>query len=73
MFEAQANVDMRFVCPQDAKKMLLKPARTTDSGRWIACGWSVVQFDHDEEMGPMHGMYGTLETVREVQRHHQES
>ena len=24
--------------------------------------------DHDEEMGPMHGMYGTLEAGLEVQR-----
>ena len=23
------------------------------SGKWGACGWSVVQLDHDEEMGPM--------------------
>ena len=30
------------------------------SGRWEACGRSVVQLDHDEEMGPMLGMYGTL-------------
>ena len=33
-----------------------------------SCGWSVVQLDHDEEMGPMHGMYGTLDTEFEVQR-----
>ena len=25
------------------------------------------QLDHDEEMGPMHGMYGTLDTKLEVQ------
>ena len=31
------------------------------SGRWIACVWSVVQLVHDEEMGPLHGMYGTLD------------
>ena len=36
------------------------------SGRWSACGWSVVQLDHDEEMGPMRGMHGTLDA--EVQR-----
>ena len=28
----------------------------------------MVQLDHDEEMGPMHGMYGTLEAGLEVQR-----
>ena len=28
----------------------------------------MVQLDHDEEMGPMHGMYGTLEADLEVQR-----
>ena len=38
------------------------------SGRWSACGWSVVQLDHDEEMAPMRGMYGTLEAELEVQR-----
>ena len=39
------------------------------SGRWNACGWSVVQLDHDEEMGPMHGMYRTLDAeLVEVQR-----
>ena len=31
-------------------------------------GWSVVQLDHDEEMGPLHGMYGTLDAELEVQR-----
>ena len=28
----------------------------------------MVQLDHDEEVGPMHGMYGTLEAELEVQR-----
>ena len=32
-----------------------------------ACGWSVVQLDHDKEMGPVHGMYGTREVELEVQ------
>ena len=47
---------------------------TTDSslsrvlGRWSACGWSVVQLDHHEEMAPMHGMHETLDAVLEVQR-----
>ena len=27
-----------------------------------------VQLDHDEEMGPMHGMHGTLDADLEVQR-----
>ena len=27
-----------------------------DAGKWGACGWAVVQLDHDEEMGPLHGM-----------------
>ena len=31
------------------------------SGRWTACGWSVVQLENDEEIGPVRGMYGTLE------------
>ena len=28
----------------------------------------MVQLDHDEEMEPMHGMYGTLDAELEVQR-----
>ena len=35
---------------------------------WSACGWSVVQLDHDEEMGPMHGMHGTWDAELEVRR-----
>ena len=38
------------------------------SGRWSACVWSLVQLDHDEEMGSKHGMYGVLDTKLEVQR-----
>ena len=37
-------------------------------GKWRACGWSVVQLDHDEEVGPLHGMYGSMEAELEVQR-----
>ena len=37
-------------------------------GRWCACGWSVVQLDHDEEMGPQHGMYGTLDVEPGAER-----
>ena len=31
------------------------------AGMWGACGWAggVVQLDYDEEMGPLHGMYGS--------------
>ena len=38
------------------------------AGKWGACGWAVVQLDYDEEMGPLHGMYGSMETEFEVQR-----
>ena len=38
------------------------------SDRWGASVWSVVQLDHDEDVGPMHGMYGTLDPGLEVQR-----
>ena len=38
------------------------------AGKWGACGWSVVQLDYDEELGPLHGMYGSLEAEVEVQR-----
>ena len=33
-----------------------------------ACGWAVVQMDHDEEMGPLHGMYCSMEAEFEIQR-----
>ena len=36
------------------------------SGR-SACGWSVVQLDHEEEKGPVHGTYGTSDADLEVQ------
>ena len=36
---------------------------------WVgACGWSAIYLDHDEEMGPMHGMYGTLDAGLEEER-----
>ena len=37
------------------------------AGKWGACGWAVVQLDHDEEMGPLHGMYASMEAEFEVQ------
>ena len=36
--------------------------------KWRACGWAVVQLDYDEEMGLLHGMYGSMEAELEVQR-----
>ena len=38
-----------------------------DAGKWGACCWAVVQLDYDEEMGPLHGMYGSMEAAFEVQ------
>ena len=38
------------------------------AGKWGACGWAVVQLDHDEEMRHLHGMYGSMEADFEVQR-----
>ena len=35
-FEEQTEVDMRTVCPKDAKKMLLKRARQGYWKRWVA-------------------------------------
>ena len=26
-----------------------------NAGKWGACGWAVVQLEHDEEMGPLYG------------------
>ena len=39
-----------------------------DEGMWRACGWSVVQLDFDEELGPLHGMSGSADAELEVQR-----
>ena len=38
------------------------------AGKWEACGWAVVQLDFDEELGLLHGMYGSMEAEFEVQR-----
>ena len=38
------------------------------TGKWRACGWAVVQLDYDEEIGPLYGMYGSMEAELEVQR-----
>ena len=38
------------------------------AGKWGACGLSVVQLDYDEELGPLLGMYGSMEAELEVQR-----
>ena len=38
------------------------------TGKWGACGWAVVQLDHDEEMERLCGMYGSMEPEFEVQR-----
>ena len=34
------------------------------TGKWGPCGWAVVQPDYDEEMEPLHGMYGSMEDMR---------
>ena len=34
----------------------------------VACGWSVVESDHDEELGPLHEIYGAMDAEFEVQR-----
>ena len=34
--EGQAQADMRYVCPKDVKKMLLKQARTVHWKKWAA-------------------------------------
>ena len=38
------------------------------AGKWGACGWVVVQLDYDDELGLVHGMYGSMEAEFEVQR-----
>ena len=36
IFEGDRNIDMRFVCPEDVKKMLLQQARTVCWKKWAA-------------------------------------
>ena len=38
------------------------------AGKWRVCGWAVERLDYDEEMEPLHGMYGSVEAEFEVQR-----
>ena len=38
------------------------------AGKWDACVLSVVQMGYDEELGLLHGMYGSMEVELEVQR-----
>ena len=38
------------------------------SGKWRDGGLAVVRLDYDEEMGPLHGMYGSMEAELEIQR-----
>ena len=57
------HASLRFQGPVATDDSLLGTA-----GKWRACGWAVVQLDHDEEMGPLHGMYGSMEAELEVQR-----
>ena len=39
-----------------------------NAGKGGARGWAVVQLDYEEVMGPLHGMYGSMEAQFEVQR-----
>ena len=39
------------------------------AGKWRECCWAVwCSLDYDEEMGPLHGMCGSVEAELEVQR-----
>ena len=39
-----------------------------NAGKWRACGWAVLQLDCDEEIGPLRGMYGSMEVQRTIKR-----
>ena len=38
------------------------------AGKYGARDWTVVQLDYDEELGPLHGMYGSMEAEFQVHR-----
>ena len=40
--------------------------------KWRAFGWAVVQLVYDEELGLLHGMYGSVEGRNRGPAHHQE-
>ena len=46
----------------------LMPSLLGISGKWRACGWSVVQLDYDKALEPLHGMCGSMEVEFKVQR-----
>ena len=54
--EAQTleHASRRFLKPMSPRTALFG---VPTAGKWRACGWSVVQSDYDEELGPLHGMY----------------
>ena len=65
IFGNDIKIDMRFVCPKDVQKMLVQTDRSVYwKGKWGACGWAAVQLDYDEEMEPLHGMYGSVEAYQ---------
>ena len=39
-----------------------------NAGKWGARGWAVVQLEYDEETGPLHGMYGSMNVPRTIKR-----
>ena len=38
------------------------------AGKWRARGWYATQLDYDGELGPLHGMCGSMEAELDVQR-----
>ena len=51
-----------------SRASLQQTALLGTAGKWRACGWSVVQLDHDEELWLLHGMYVSMEAEFEVHR-----
>ena len=39
------------------------------AGKCEACGLSVVQLDYDEELGPLRGVYGTMNAEGDLAYH----
>ena len=70
MMKWESEKHKSWVMPAES----FKSHATTDgslqgkAGKWGACGWAVVQLDYDEEMGPLHGMCGSMEAECELQR-----
>ena len=70
-------MEQKFSDPRNSKVGVLKQKAIEitivgsvkgNPGMYGACGWSLVQLDHDGELHPMRGYFGLIEAGFEVER-----